>query len=206
METNNKIDIATSVANYVGQRIYSLAADEKTLDRSASKARLARLRHGAGKSPGELPELWGEFLQSLPEELMGKDKPSYAEWAVYTALTLFALHQQGHTEPMHAVGDENRLGAAVSKLVHSSDEDEIERVRFKLSLAANSDDMTELAYRLKTIVQLLSREKIKLNYTDLARDLFWFQHERSTDNVRLKWGQDFYKGIRSDDRKEDNDE
>lgn len=207
MKTNYTTEMVKSVANYTGQRLYSLAADERSLESGAAKARLAHLRHGAGKAPGELPELWGEFLQNLPEELMGKDKPSCAEWAVYTALTLFALHQQGHSEPMHASGNENRLGIAVSRLIHShGDEDEVERIRLRLGTAANSDDMTELAYRLKTIVQLLSREGIKLDYIDLARDLFLFQYERSADNIRLKWGQDFYKGLVPDDRKEDNHE
>ena len=57
---------------------------------------------------------------------MGKDgRPSYAEWAVYTALTLFALHQQGHSEPMNAEGEENRLGRAVRKLVLLGEDEEI---------------------------------------------------------------------------------
>ena len=98
---------------------------------SAQKAALANLRRGIGHLPGELPQLWGEFLLDLPEEMHGWDgHPSQAEWAVYTALTLFALHQQGHelpVDPMYREG--SRFGSAVGGL--AVDEDEM-KVREKL--------------------------------------------------------------------------
>ena len=39
----------------------------------AQKAALANLRRGIGHLPGELPQLWGEFLLDLPEEMHGWD-------------------------------------------------------------------------------------------------------------------------------------
>lgn len=196
------------VGKYVSNRIYAIAKDEKSLENSGSKAHLANLRRGVGKAPGEIPELWGEFLQNLPEELIGKtDTPSYAEWAIYTALTLFALHQQGHSKPMNEAGSENSLGKAVSKLVEiPKGEEEIERIKFKLSLAANSEDMIELAYHLKTLVRLLSQSDIKLDYTGLAEDLYKFQFDGGADKVRLQWGRDFYYGLNTNERKEENNE
>lgn len=188
------------VGKIVSRKIFSLT---KSLDSGSTKASLAQLRRGIGKQPGELPELWGEFLADLPEELMSKTaEPSRAEWAVYTALTLFALHQQGHSEPMNAEGDENHLGRAVRKLVHGEEDEE--RVKFKLGLAASSDDMTELSYRLRTLVNLLSGENIKLDYADLAKDLFLFQSENCTDKIRMKWGRDFYRINKNDIESEDN--
>lgn len=179
-----------------------LAGDAGTLDLGSSKAQLAQLRRGVGKRPGELPELWGIFLRNMPEELMGKEgRPSYAEWAIYTALTLFALHQQGHSEPMHAEGEENRLGRAVKKLAHGEEEEE--NVRRKFSIAARSDDMEELSYHLKTLVRMLGSNDIKLDYEDLAKDLYRFQFENDTDQVRLKWGQDFYRFVGTKDRGEE---
>lgn len=190
------------IRNYVKKQMEMLAGDAGTLDLGSSKAQLARLRRGAGKRPGELPELWGIFLRNMPEELMGKEgRPSYAEWAIYTALTLFALHQQGHSEPMHAEGEENRLGRAVKKLAHGEEEEE--NVRRKFSIAARSDDMEELSYHLKTLVRMLGRNDIKLDYEDLAKDLYRFQFENDTDQVRLKWGQDFYRFVGTKDRGEE---
>ncbi len=196
------------IRKYVRTQIALLAKDDRALEQSGSKAQLAQLRRGAGKSPGELPELWGVFLKNMPEELMGKDgRPSYAEWAVYTALTLFALHQQGHSEPMHGEGEDKRLGRAARKLIHGDEEEE--NIRKKLSIAARSDDMTELSYQLKTLVRLLGNEDIRLDYADLAIDLYRFQFEKYADRIRLKWGQDFYhfeKTKTEDNGKEDEDE
>lgn len=193
------------VAKYVGNKISTLAGSKKQLETCVSKARLAQLRRGINRKPGEIPELWGLFLQDLPEELMRNNgEPSYAEWAIYTALTLFALHQQGNSEPMNVSGEENRLGSAVARLVRTKGDEE--RVGFKMSLVANSDDMIELSYRLKNVIQLLRSENIKLDYVDLAKDLYVFQFTDSADKVRLKWGQDFYRNITDDDRKEENNE
>lgn len=180
------------IRKYVRMQMTLLAKDDKMLERSNSRMHLALLRRGIGKKPGEIPELWGMFLCNLPEALMGKDgSPSYAEWAVYTTLTLFALHQQGHQELMNVEGEECRLGRAVQKLVQNEEAEE--NIRLKLSLVARSDDMTELSYHLKTIVKLLGNSDIKLDYVDLAEDLYWFQFEEYADKIRLKWGQDFYR-------------
>lgn len=197
------------VERYVRKQMNQFAKDAATLETGSSKARLAKLRRGIGKKPGELPELWGMFLQGMPEELMSKSgEPSYAEWAIYTALTLFALHQQGHSEPMNAEGSEYHLGQAVRKLAPNRDDedDEAKNIMLKFSIAAGSDDMVELSYRMKMIVILLGNGDVKLDYVDFAKDLFLFQFEASRDKVRLKWGQDFYRIKTDDNRKEENDD
>ena len=195
--------MVNAVGEYVRGRIFLLTGN---LNSGEAKAWLAELRRGIGKTPGELPELWGVFLQTLPEDLMSKgNEPSHAEWAIYTALTLLALHQQGHSEAMSLQGKENSLGCTARKLVHSDEEEE--RIRFKLSLIAQADDMVELAYRLRTLIRLLSADNIQLDYVDLAKDLFLFQSEKSTDKIRLKWGRDFYRNMKTNVmRKEENDE
>lgn len=196
----------TEIGNYVRTQISILAKNAKTLEQSGSKAQLANLRRGIGKKPGELPELWGMFLKNLPEEFMGKNgKPSYAEWAVYTSLTLFALHQQGHSKSMHLEGEEHRFGRAVRMLCPTKDDRESEEnIRRKLSIAAGADDIEALSYHLKTIVKLLANQEILLDYVDLAKDLYWFQFENHADRVRLKWGQDFYRnGTTNDNRRKE---
>ena len=81
------------VKAYTLKRIIAL---QNTARASAANAQLAVWRRGIGHKPGELPALWGAFLADMPEEFYGRDgNPSREEWAVYTALTLFALHQQG---------------------------------------------------------------------------------------------------------------
>ena len=66
------------------------------LPENQRRAELAKLRRGIGHAPGELPELWGGLLQGMPASFYGTNGPSHEEWAVYLALTLYALHQQSN--------------------------------------------------------------------------------------------------------------
>ncbi len=168
---------------------------------SRLKADLANLRKGVGKIPGDDPLLWGTFLGNMPEGMYGKNgKPSYAEWAVYTALTLFALHQQGKDirgECMYQEG--SRFGKAMAGLIGNFDEDG-DRVTKRFNMVATSSDMEEMAYHLRGVVQLLRGKGIPLDYPDLAGDLYSFQFPDRQERVRLKWGQDFYRVINNQDR------
>ena len=164
---------------------------------SAARAAMARLRRGIGHTPGELPELWGDFLLDMPEELLGSGSyTSRAEWAIYTALTLFAFHQQSKSrdaEPMHRQG--NSLGTAAGSLIKGENNEDRERIARRFYPVAMASDMTELAVRLRALVSLLRSEGIALDYARLAADLYLFQIPSRADGVKLRWGEDFCKLI-----------
>lgn len=164
------------------------------------RAALAELRRGVGKKPGDVPQLWGYFLQDMPEEFFGDKEPSKAEWAVYTSLTLFALHQQGKDPKSDTMNKEGySFGTAVNKLVHN--EDERERVARRFYAAATASNMEELSHHMRGIIQLLRGEGVPLDYPMLAADLYRYQFSSLVSNVRLKWGQDFYR-IKIEENKE----
>lgn len=157
------------------------------------RASLAKLRHGIGHPPGELPELWTILLDGLPDTMRSAgDEPTREEWAIYTSLTLFALHQQGRDirhEPMHA--EHISLGDAAWRLTEGKEE-ERERVARRFNLVALAGSMEEMTHYLRGFVQLLRAKHIALDYAMLARDLYRYQFEDLAATVRLKWGQDFY--------------
>ena len=159
---------------------------------SEARASLANLRRGIGRTPGELPELWGDFLLGMPEELYGKGNVvSHAEWAVYISLTLFALHQQGKDRknmPMHKNGIS--LGKATNCLIKDEDSDRT-RIARRFYSAATAKDMTELAYHLRGLVTLLRTDGIPLDYVMLACDLYSFRDPDKREKVLLRWGEDF---------------
>ncbi len=171
---------------------------------SEARAALANLRRGVGRRPGELPQLYGELLQDMPQEMYSSgSKPSYAEWAVYMALTLYAMHQQGKDVKTDNMNRENvSLGNAASELV--TDIDDTERIWKRLYVVASSDDMQEMSYHIRSLIKLLRDKDIPLDYPQLAKDLYLYQlSDESAEQIRLKWGQDFYKK-RTDENKEDN--
>jgi CRISPR system Cascade subunit CasB len=184
-----------AVKTYVGGQILRLTSGGE----SSVRANLARLRRGVGRVPGAVPELWELTLGGLPQELFGDEgNPSGAEWACYIALTLFALHQQGHdakAEPMNADGNSlgNAARALVSRGFSHGNEDAENGVKRRFNAAATSQDTDELAHHLRGLVQMLRAAGVALDYPKLAADLLDFQNPARRDGVRLSWGQDYYR-------------
>lgn len=187
------------IRQYVQMKIHILL---KQKDSGTGKAALANLRHGVGKKPGELPELWGTFLENAPDGLYDDRKdasePQKEEWAVYTALTLFATHQQGKTGSVNA--DNINLGEAAANLIGDGDE-ERERVLRRFSPVVTATSMEELSHYLRMMIQLFKDMDISLDYAELAGDIYDFQFENSKKSVQLKWGRGFYKKINFDEEK-----
>jgi CRISPR system Cascade subunit CasB len=171
---------------------------KESANQSAVRADLARLRRGIGKPPGSVPDLWGITLDGLPDGILSKDgRPTTGEWAAHTALTLFALHQQGsdiRADCMHEEGA--TLGAALRRLIKS--DDDVAAVKHRFDAAATSDGFVELSNHMRGLVQLLKANGVALDYAKLAEDMFWYQVPERKDSVRLRWGQDFYRARKTD--------
>lgn len=135
------------------------------------------------------------FAEMSEEMLSQNGQPTREEWAIYTALTLYALHQQSSKiseKNMHKEGKpENWLGRAVSRLVKDEENDR-ERIARRFNAFATADDMLTAAHHLRGLIQLLRAEEIPLDYVHLAENLYDFQNPESRPSVRLEWGQDFY--------------
>ena len=196
---------------YAAQQLHRLQA----LPDNQRRAELAKLRRGIGHAPGELPELWGSFLLGMPESFQGRSAPSAAEWAVYLALTLYAMHQQGNDRPMNCPG--NTLGRAVRQLAerNAGKDWEESSVLRRFNALATAEEITEISHHLRGMVQLLSAAKdgaIPLDYPQLAVDLYELQctdprYTQIPANVRLRWGRDLYcetKNASSEEEEKEN--
>ena len=178
---------ARKIHGYVAGQIQKIQA----LPEHPNKAMLANLRRGIGRAPGDIPALWGAFFHDLPQGLQSdRGKASPAEWAIYTALTLYALHQQGQSSSMHRSG--NGLGYAVHKLAAPEKSPEESSVFRRFNALATASSAEELAHHLRGIIQLLRREGIPLDYAQLAEDLYWMQFSATAPRVRLRWAEDYY--------------
>lgn len=182
------------VASFVEQKIYQL---HQSSDEAYVRASLAHLRRGIGASPGSIPELWSLTLEELPENLMSKTGvPTNAEWAVHTALSLFALHQQGKSIREDFVHEKGMgLGKAVATLIE--EEDDFKRIKRRFDIAAGSGSIEEFSQHVRGLIQILKSKGIKLDYSALAKDLFRFSDAEKRNNVRLIWGQDFHRKLSS---------
>jgi len=177
---------ASQVYGFVSRKI-------DLLNRSGSQqtAALAKLRRCVGKTPGASPEAWELTLSDLPDNLAGYDgEPSYAEWAVHLALTLYATHQQGNSESVSV--SNVSFGQAVFRLIKpdGSNEQGIKR-RFDAVLTARGID--EFAHHARGLVQLMKAGDVKMDYPRFASDIYSYQFSDSQDRVKLRWGEDYYR-------------
>lgn len=159
-------------------------------------ATLAKLRRGIGKEPGSQPNLWEWTLDGLPENLQGNDeRPSFGERAVHSALTLFALHQQGKEIKTKCMSEPNvTLGGAMREIIRR-DPDREAAIKRRFTATVTADSYEELVWHLRGLVQLLRTEDIKLDYPSLAGELFDFQFPERRDRIRLRWGRQFYSQV-----------
>lgn len=185
------------IGNFIARKIKLMSENSNT---SASKAMLANLRRGVGKAPGSIPEVWEITLSELPEISISKDgKPTYGEWASHIALTLFALHQQGKDINIKCMSQKDKSLGEAARVLKSKIGDDGQRVKRRLDAIATSSDMEEMAHHLRGLIQLLKAQDIPLDYPKLAIDIYFYQFPGIRNQVKLRWGQDFYRSIKEDD-------
>ncbi|WP_424827654.1 type I-E CRISPR-associated protein Cse2/CasB [Rothia mucilaginosa] len=163
---------------------------------SAATAQLAQLRRGVGVSPFQYPELLGIILEKedgtegIPEQYRGRgEQPSNAESAAYTALTLFALHQQSQNQPMHDA--EVSFGNAVGKLV--GDTTTSMKKRFDSLLTAQTENARQ--HYLRSLITLLRSEGIAFDYGRFAVDYMRLLNPATRQKVMYRWNRDFSYGL-----------
>ncbi|WP_309064924.1 type I-E CRISPR-associated protein Cse2/CasB [Microbacterium sp.] len=190
---------ADRMAEYVASRVGRLQAGYRA-DRSDAVAALARLRRGIGRRPGEDIELFGLAFEnprtedgdagSLFDELsLRGDGITREEEAAFTAITLFAMHQQSRREAsMHRGG--YSFGRSARLLGrHSGNRDAVRRRFTALGTATTWD---ETVHHARGLIQQFRQHKIPLDYGQFARDLFDLRGDRA-ERVRTSWGRDFYR-------------
>lgn len=163
----------------------------------SSKAALACLRRGIGKEIGTMPNLLG-FV--FPEQEISKypKQEEQIERALYTALTMYAFHQQGIGRCMSdgladediAVSHRNSFGYAAGRLFRTSESEAGVQRRFNQVLTAN--DLTELSVHARGIISLMKRHNITIDYPQFALDLYHFQQLDWHRKIVLDWGKDYY--------------
>ncbi|MDY5155554.1 type I-E CRISPR-associated protein Cse2/CasB [Actinotignum urinale] len=168
---------------------------------SHARAVLSRLRHAAGIDPEENLLAWstvmGEVVPDLPEKLLGKgDAPSPSEYAIFTALTLYGLHQQSVSENMHSPESKRGQGmsfaCSVGKMAQQRGSASI-KGRFDALMTAKT--RRSRGYYLRNIVGLLRTEKIPCDYGRLAEDLRRIENPAQRSRVLLAWGRDYARGF-----------
>ena len=163
------------------------------------RATVAALRNAVGQTPDRAPLAWGyvteQVIPEFPSSWIGREDPTPQEWAAFTALTFWALHQQSQARPMHRAfeGDERykNFGFSIGHLTKRAEGSSI-KGRFDALLVARNG--AAQLHHLRGLVQLLRSHEIPVDYGQLARDLasLRFGDHRK---VALRWGRGFARAI-----------
>ncbi|MFI5755169.1 type I-E CRISPR-associated protein Cse2/CasB [Streptomyces sp. NPDC051569] len=140
---------------------------------------LAALRSGLGRPAGTVPALW-RFYTSRTD---GQVTPELE--AEHAALSLYGLHQQSQSRPMHMGGI--TMGKALRSL-HRSGRFGEEAVDRRVAAAVQATSVPALVYRLRGLVTQLRSVEQPLDYDLLLRDIARWDHPESRQRVRRDWG------------------
>lgn len=152
-------------------------------------AKLAAIRRGVGRGPGSVPEVWPYYTT-----LRADGRISDRLVAEHIALTLFAVHQQSKTAPMHrdGVGLGTALRALRSDPKRRFSAEAIDR---RFNAAATATSTGELASHLRSLIGLLRQHNKTgqpLDYGRLMKDLIAWQHPEQAARVRRTWGSQYF--------------
>ncbi|MDR8019337.1 type I-E CRISPR-associated protein Cse2/CasB [Nesterenkonia aerolata] len=191
----------TSLANAVRStihRLYTPARQERGPISPTHKATLAQLRNAVGRRPEQSPVAWtkviDEILPEFPESQLSTDSPSNAEWAAFTALTHWAMHQQSVPAAMHksAKIPSINFGYSIGKLAAGRESTSI-KPRFDALLLSTHESAT--LHHLRSLIQLLRSSTIPTDYGLLAEDLATLRSTGGRQKVALRWGRGFSRGL-----------
>lgn len=155
---------------------------------ATARGQVAALRSAAAHEPGEDPSTW-DLTQPPMEHEIHTDQPTREEWAVHTALTMYAVHQQSGSNPVHVEGV--GVGQAAARLIGTG-EQESSAARRRFNTLATSSTFPELRRHLRSFVSQLRAEGVPLDYVSLYRDLCDFQRPGGPARVRRRWARSLY--------------
>ena len=179
-----------AVGKLVAQRAARLAGSREL---SSSVAAFAHLRANVNREPGIDGSIWEITVDGVPGHPQS-DEPTREELAVHTALTLFAVHQQGAGEEMHRGGV--GLGQAVRRLddiIGGGSDETVSPVRRRFNALVTAETLDELRNHLRGLVTQLRAKGIALDYGMLADDICQFQWPGQADSVRRRWARQYYR-------------
>ncbi|WP_340561927.1 type I-E CRISPR-associated protein Cse2/CasB [Streptomyces sp. GSL17-111] len=192
------LPVRRRVAELTGRRVSALQRGYLA-DEPKAVAAVARLRRGAGRAAGDVPDLW-DLVDTGPlhdtddgARPLRESELARAEGAVHVALTLWAVHQQSRSTGMHRRDTREArrgLGAAIRSTMQHGEIDE--PLRKRLVRAGTAPDLTSLAQRLRDIVTLLRTHGAELDYALLAGQLYAWQWHGGPATVRAEWGRSFH--------------
>jgi len=164
---------------------------ENTIETSAGKAVLAKLRHSTGQPLSRMVAVLPMIFEKMPEEFLGfRGELTKEERAILITIQLYAWHQQGAHDKVNTNEKYKNMGAALRSMRRGEATVAVDR---RFNALITSQDFEELIYHLRQMIRLLkAKTKEQINYPQLAADLYRFLRGQK-EELRISWAQEYYK-------------
>ncbi|MBQ0837855.1 type I-E CRISPR-associated protein Cse2/CasB [Lactiplantibacillus pentosus] len=170
------------------------------------KGILASVRHAPTVDSPQAQALWPLLMRYLTPDMLSSDgQPTAQEVAVYTAVRLYAVHQQstesfvfGAVKPKNDEQPGEPLFRVLAQLRGSEDtrvalDRRVQPLLATTNVASVINALTHLVSILKA-----TKPSLKIDYAQLAQDLYWFQQNyKQANRIRLQWGEAYYRSTKS---------
>lgn len=193
------------IENLTKRIIYQLYAGG-----NANRAILASFRGAATLDSPRAQQVWPIILGNLERNQLSRTGvPTATETAVYAALRLCAIQQQGRDTPVYDLEktDNQTNMNFFTKLArmrsNPDNQDALDRRFQTLTAATNIDSAMHSLVSFVNIVKS-SDKTVTINYPRLAQELYRFQMSfESANQVKLTWGQAYYQVVKQSKKVEE---
>lgn len=193
MQMMNRNEQADRAYIAVSRQIQEL---EKIRGTGEEKALLANLRRAAGKSPAEVPEVWGAILSNLDTEEPSRRSLTPEENATFLALTLYAIASQGRDSKGHEVQQNGISLGKAAGLVVRKDPEKLKSMQSRMKSVLASRYYPEIGVKLRTLIPLLTADS-GLDFPMLAKDLVFLSDPHTKSRVAIFWARGFVNAMNS---------
>ncbi|KRM72128.1 type I-E CRISPR-associated protein Cse2/CasB [Lacticaseibacillus brantae] len=162
------------------------------------KATLASVRGAMSITDVRAQAVWPVMMAEMrPEMLSHTGKPTYAETAIYAALRLFAISQQGQSQFAYARAAKasEPQGYTLFQVLAQMRRNESDRTRLdrRIQPLLAVGNVNRVVNELTHLVEIVKGTRQPIDFAQLAGDLYSFQMSyESANQVRLRWGQQFF--------------
>ncbi|MGO2723397.1 MAG: type I-E CRISPR-associated protein Cse2/CasB [Lactobacillus sp.] len=167
------------------------------------KAVLAGIRDATDFNSQRAQVIWPLMLAGLDKHWLSQNgHPTKAEIAVYTALRFYAIHQQGNEHCVYAPrqqnDDESAPGVPLFKSLATLRlrDDARTALDRRVKALLGTTNINSAINAMTHLVEILKKANAgtKIDYAQLAEDLYWYQFDYEQANrTRLRWGQQYYQ-------------
>lgn len=159
-------------------------------EQNSRPAYLAAIRNSIGKNIEDSVNVWPILFPLIPKEFLNDGTPSCGEKALFVALQLYAVGQQGLNKVSN--NEKNISFGSSLQRVKNENSASLDR-RFNTMLTATTFD--EFKYHLIQIFRLAkAKDNFSVNYFKLADDLFKYQIG-GNKKICMSWAKDYYRSL-----------